>query len=123
MTELVREINEFEYDGLIGGTQPALFTKNVVIASGAGKLVRGTVLGQITASKKYKTVNSASEDGSQTAMAVLAYPVDATDADVVGTVYWSGLFNREKLVFGGSDTAATHENALRDVNIILASEQ
>ncbi|HWR07759.1 head decoration protein [Sporomusa sp.] len=123
MAELVRDINEFEYDGLIGGVQPALFTKNVIIASGAGNLARGTVLGQITANKKYQTADSASEDGSQVAKAVLAYPVDATNADVVGTVYWSGSFDREKLIFGGADTAAAHEDALRDVNIILTSAQ
>lgn len=123
MAELVRDINEFEYDGLIGGDQPALFTKNVVIASGAGKLARGAVLGQITASMQYKMVNSASQDGSQVAKAVLVYPVDATESDVVGTVYWSGLFNREKLIFGGTDTAKTHENELRNVNIILTSEK
>ena len=123
MAELVRDINEFEYDGLIGGTQPALFTKNVVIASGAGKLARGTVLGQITADKKYKMIDSTSEDGSQVAKAVLAYPVDATTTDVIGTVYWSGPFNRERLLFGGTDTAAIHEDALRDVNIILTSEK
>jgi hypothetical protein len=123
MTELVRDINEFEYDGLIGGTNPPIFTKNVVIVSGAGKLARGTVLGQITASKKYQTVNSTSEDGSQVAKAVLAYPVDATSTDIVATVYWSGPFNREKLIFGGTDTADIHEDALRDVNILLTSQQ
>lgn len=123
MAELVRDMNEFEYDGLIGGAQPALFTKNVVIASGAGKLGRGTVLGQITASEKYVKVDSTNEDGSQTAKAVLAYPVDATSADVVGTVYWSGRFNRQKLIFGGTDAADDHEDALRNVNIILTSEK
>jgi hypothetical protein len=123
MAELVNTINEFEHDGLIGGANPALFTKNVVVASGAGKLARGTVLGQITTGGKYKKVDSANTDGSQTAKAVLAYPVDATSADVVATVYWSGPFNRSKLFFGGTDTAGTHENALRDVNIILTSEQ
>lgn len=123
MAELVRDMNEFEYDGLIGGAQPALFTKNVVIASGAGKLGCGTVLGQITASGKYVKVDSTNEDGSQTAKAVLAYPVDATSADVVSTVYWSGRFNREKLIFGGTDAAEDHEDALRNVDIILTSEK
>lgn len=123
MAELVNTVNEFEYDGLIGGCNPVLFTKNVTIASGAGKLARGTVLGVVTASKKYVTVNSANTDGSQTAKAILAYPVDATSADVVATVYWSGPFNREKLIFGGTDTADQHEDDLRDVGILLTSEQ
>ena len=121
MAELVNNVATFEYDGLIGGCEPAIFTKNITIASGAGKLARGTVLGKVTASGKYLKVNSANTDGSQTAKCVLAYPVDATSTDVVATVYWSGLFNREKLIFGGTDTATTHEDALRDVNIILTT--
>ncbi len=121
MAELVNTASEFAYDGLIGGANPEIFEKNVVIASGAGKLVRGTVLGKITTGGKYKKVDSTSSDGSQTAKAILKYPVDATSADVVATVYWSGCFNRGKLIVGGTDTADTHEDALRDVNIILTS--
>ncbi|WP_094607740.1 hypothetical protein SPSIL_008980 [Sporomusa silvacetica DSM 10669] len=123
MAELVNSIDTFEYDGLIGGCNPAVSTKNVTIASGAGKLVRGTVLGVITTSGKYTTVNSTNTDGSQTAKAILVYDVDATSADVITPVYWAGPFNREALVFGGTDTADTHEDALRDVNILLTSEQ
>lgn len=123
MAELVNTIGTSEHDGLIGGCEPAVFTKNVTIVSGAGKLLRGTVLGKITEGGKYQTVDSTKTDGSQTAKAILAYPVDATSADVVATVYWSGSFNREALIFGGTDTADIHEDALRDVNILLTSEQ
>lgn len=58
------------------------FTRQVVtIVSGAGNLVTGTVLGKITASGKYnKHVNGAA-DGTETAVAVLLNPVDATSAD------------------------------------------
>jgi len=123
MAELVNTVGSFSHDGLIGGTEPDLITRNVVIVSGSGNLTPGTVLGKITTGGKYKTVNSTNADGSQVAKAVLKYPVDATNADVLATVYWAGMFNREHLIFGGTDTADTHEDSLRDVSILLTSEK
>lgn len=61
----------------------------VTIASGAGKLDPGTLLGQITASKKYSGSPAAQvvgKEGAETATAVLVYEVDATSADVEGVV-------------------------------------
>lgn len=123
MAELVNAVASSSCDGLIGGADPDLITKNIVIVSGAGALVRGTVLGKITVGGKFTKVNSANVDGSQVPKYVLMTGVDATGADVVATVYQSGMFNREYLIFGGTDTADTHEDALRDVNIILTSEK
>lgn len=57
----------------------------LTIASGAGKLQAGTVLGKITASSKYIASPAAQvtgKEGAETASAILAYPVDATSADV-----------------------------------------
>lgn len=54
----------------------------IVIVSGSGKLLAGTVLGKITASGKYKPYDNDNADGSQTAAAILVYDVDATSADV-----------------------------------------
>lgn len=56
----------------------------VTIASGAGKLEAGTVVGRITASGKYwPSPNAEVEDyeGAETARAILAYGCDASDAD------------------------------------------
>ena len=55
------------------------------VLSGSGKLDAGTICGQITASKKFISSPAAEvvgKEGAETANAVLAYPVDATDADV-----------------------------------------
>ena len=52
-----------------------------VIASGAGKVEPGAVLGQVTASGKYAKHYPAANDGSETAAAILYAAVDATDAD------------------------------------------
>ena len=123
MSELVNSAATFTFDNLIGGAEPALITKNLTVASGAGALARGTVLGKITASGKFVKVNSASSDGSQTANCVLAAAVDATSADAVATVYVTGMFNIEALTFGGTDTYATHADTLRDLGIYLTSEK
>lgn len=61
----------------------------VTIASGAGKLEAGTVLGRITASENYIASPDAEivgKEGAETAMAVLAYRVDATSEDVEAVV-------------------------------------
>lgn len=61
----------------------------VIIASGAGVLEPGTLLGQITASKKYSGSPNAlvvGKEGAETASAVLAYGVDATSADVEAVI-------------------------------------
>ncbi len=55
--------------------------EQVTVASGAGDLEPGTVLGQITASKKFVPYDPAAVDGSETAAAILYAGVDATDAD------------------------------------------
>lgn len=59
------------------------------IAAGAGVLDAGTVLGRITASDKL-TASPAAEtagiEGAETAVAILAYGVDATEADVDVTI-------------------------------------
>lgn len=57
----------------------------ITIASGAGVLKAGTVLGKITASSKYVASPDAlvvGKEGAETATAVLGYEVDATSADV-----------------------------------------
>jgi hypothetical protein len=55
----------------------------VTIASGAGVLQPGTLLAKVTATGKYVQAVDSAADGSQTAVAVLLYKVDATSADVV----------------------------------------
>lgn len=57
----------------------------LTIASGEGVLEPGTVLGEVTASKKFVASPNAvvgGKEGAETASAILCYRVDATDADV-----------------------------------------
>lgn len=60
-----------------------LSRETITVASGAGALADGTVLGRITASGKYVAYDPAgTDDGRRTAAAVLMGAVDATSADV-----------------------------------------
>lgn len=104
-------------DNLIAGDYP-IRTKKVTLVSGQN-VVRGTVLGVITASGKYTTSLAAAEDGSQNVFAVAAESVNATSGDQEIVVYLTGDFNQDQLVFGTGHTAATTEAALRDLGIIL----
>lgn len=54
---------------------------HAVVASGAGKVDSGAVLGKVTASGKFVPHAPAANDGSETAAAILYSAVDATDAD------------------------------------------
>ena len=53
-----------------------------IIASGAGVVTCGTVLGQVTASGKFVPHAPGASDGSQNAARVILETVDATSADV-----------------------------------------
>lgn len=124
MAELVQNVSTQEYDGLIGGVYPHIITAGATIVAKAGALKRGTVLGKITASGKYTIANSANTDGSQTGSAILINDVDASgSSDVTAEVYVSGMFNADKLIFGGSDTRAKQEDNLRLHDIYLTAEK
>jgi hypothetical protein len=68
----------------------------------------------------YKAADSAATDGSAEPLAVLAWPVDATDGDVTGVAYFTGEFNEGALAFGGvADTADTFREAARARGLIF----
>lgn len=90
---------------LLVGDYPVA-TRPITVVSGEGVLVRGTVLGKVTASGKYRQSLAASNDGSETPKAILAVDVDATSADVDTVEYASGGFNGAKLTLGTGITLA-----------------
>ncbi len=72
----------------------------------------------------YKPVNSANVDGSAVAECIAAETVVVpANAEAKGEAYTQGIFNGDKLTFGGSDTAATHAERLRALNFFLTNEQ
>lgn len=120
MTELIKNLDSFTPDNLIAGNDIPLLTKAVTLQGGQGVVKRGTVLGIITATGKAVPVDNVAADGSQNADCILADDVDTTGGDVVAEAYRSGHFNRQALIFGGDDTAADHEERLRELGIFLS---
>ena len=106
-------------DNLFAGNVAPVVADIATIVSGAGILTRGTVLGLVTLSGKLTIVDSSKSDGTQLPYAVLAENVDATSADKDCGVYLTGEFNNDKLVFGGTDTAATHKVNARKIGIFF----
>lgn len=88
----------FEYDGLIIDGSHSLDVKGITIASGQGKLQRGTVLA-IGANKKAVILGTKdSTPALYSADCILTDDVDATSADVYTTAYQSGKFNKGALI-------------------------
>ncbi len=102
-------------DRLLTGDAADLVTDQGTLVSGQN-LARGACLGKITASGKLTLLNSANIDGSQTFFAVLAAATDASAGDATCPVYLTGEFNSNALIFGGTDTAATHKTAARSLH-------
>ncbi|UYP69698.1 head decoration protein [Thalassobacter stenotrophicus] len=98
--------------------------ETITIASGAGKLEPGTVLGKITTGGKYTGLAPAATNGSQNATGILWAGVDASAADAPGVVVLRGpaIVNRHEIIWpeGATEaqiTAAT--TALAALGIIL----
>jgi hypothetical protein len=98
--------------------------ETITLASGAGKLAPGTVLGRITTGGKFTVLTPGASNGSQTAAGLLWGKADATDADAPGVVLVRGpaLVNRHEIVWpvGATEaqiTAAT--TALAALGILL----
>lgn len=108
-----------ELDNLFAGHIQPVVAGAEQIASGQGVLVRGTVLGKVTASKKCVIVDSTGDDGSQSVYAILAESVDATSSDVQAPVYYTGEYNINELVFGGDDTYEDHQTQARNIGIFF----
>jgi hypothetical protein len=106
------------YDNLmVSGTFPVV-TDSLIIASG-NSYKRGTVLGVVDTTGKGVEVDSTKTDGSQVAYAILSQDTDATSADTLAPVYLTGEYNGDALIFGGTDTKATHKSALRKIGIFI----
>lgn len=106
--------NATEYDELVGGSEIPALNANVTI-SGGETLKRGTLM----------TINSdntvSKTTAGKTADYVLQYDVEASTDTVIGTVFTSGRFNREKIIVDSGDSVEAHEQELRLRNIHMTS--
>lgn len=99
----------------------ARFTqKGVTLLGGQGVLEAGTVLGRVTATKKYKPYASGNSDGTETPLGVLRESVDTgTSAggnaeDKLGNIVISGIL-KNSLLIGLDAGAVTALNGRRDL--------
>lgn len=79
----------------------------IVIASGIGVLVKGTVLGQYNTganSGSYGVYNNTGSNGLDVARGILSDRVDASSSGVRSSMYRHGTFFKERLT--GLDSAA-----------------
>ena len=98
--------------------------ETVTIASGAGKLEPGTVLGRITTGGKYTSFAPGASNGSQNASGILWDSVDASAVDASAVILLRGpaIVNRQDLVWPDGATEAqitTATTALASIGIIL----
>lgn len=104
------------HDWLKHEHDPRLHRRQVVIKSGSGDLITGTVMAEITAAgaNKGKLVpyNPAAEDGSQNATEILWGRYDASAADVPGvTVTGFAEIAALHLTWGAGVTLQAHKDA------------
>ena len=94
-----------------------IINEEIIVASGAGVLKPGTVLGKITASGKYVLHDVGLSNGAQTAAAILFDTIDATSADAkaVATVNGPATINGNGLTLKAGISDANKLAALNSL--------
>lgn len=106
------------FDGLVDPLSPILTDQRPII-TGAAAYLRGTVLGQVSATGAYKICSKTAADGSEIPVAVLADDADASAGDVSGAVYLGGRFDGERLIVDPSWTVAELVDRMRPLGIVI----
>jgi hypothetical protein len=109
-------------DALVAGDADSLVARKVTLITGQN-VVRGTVLGKITASGKYNKSLSAASDGSEVPDLICAQDCDATSADADCLAFEAGRFNSGALTLGTAHTVASIKEGLRVKGIYLVTTQ
>lgn len=112
------------YDGLIAGSAPTPIEKWGTLVSGQS-VVRGQMLGIVTASGKYATYASNASNGTEVANAICAQTCDATSGDLPILIYQSGTFNEDRLTLSHSGDTITDaiREVLRKIGIYIRTAQ
>ncbi len=112
------------YDNLIAGMVQPIVTQSIIINQAPGAIYsRGTVLARTGFAADGTWIctivdSAATDEAAKVPVGILAdIEVDATKAQQRATAYVQGEFNRDALIFGGTDTIAKHEAALNDAKI------
>ena len=105
----------YNHDRLLASDAPVVVRKVTLITG--QNVVRGAVLGQITASLKVNLSLSAAADGSQTPRFIAAEAKDATAGDKEILVYERADVNENALTLGAAHTIASIREGLRGLGI------
>jgi hypothetical protein len=129
--ELMGDLGESRQDNLIAGPLFPIQHKGVQLAAGQGPLRRGTVLSILASGKAVIIDSSHTEEISEEDVpdrnmpdCILAEDVDTGTGSGTGipaVAYSAGYFIRGSLIFGGTDTWATHELEMRKLNMHLSA--
>lgn len=111
-------------DDLIGSDAGNIIARKYTLSTGEN-VVRGEVLGLITATGKVAASLSAANDGSETPFGIAATDANSSDGDdsppaeAEVLVYTRGSFNEHALTIGTAHTVASIREGLRDKGIYL----
>lgn len=120
MEQMYKKIGEHTPDNLIAGHEVPILVNGVVLAKQQGVLLRGTVVGIVSATGLAAPVDKSKTDGTEVPFGILTDDINTDqDSDVKTTSYVSGLFNSAALIFGGTDTVVDHETRLRERGIFV----
>lgn len=113
-----RQEGTYTPDNLLAGDSDDAVAIKGTLAAG-NNLKRGTVLGKITASKKYTLSLAAANDGSQAADVILVHDADASSGDIEVLVYVAGPFNKNAVTYGAGQSLDTVFDTLRGKGILI----
>ena len=121
-TKLNQTVAEIKADNLFYANDPAANTDGAVIASGQGKLARGTALAK-NDSGKYVILGTEKSAGvTFAADAVLTDAIDATSADTSAVIYRTGHFNAGALIVKtGYTLTDADKDSFRAKGILLST--
>ncbi|WP_069997759.1 head decoration protein [Cellulosilyticum sp. I15G10I2] len=120
MSDMFSKAGEYNPVSIIAGNQVPLLPEGVTLAMGTGILSAGTVIALLTTDKTGKVVDSTKTDGTEKPYGILTDDVTLSETETTeATVYVSGYFKSDALIFGGTDTAAIHKATLRTLGIYL----
>jgi len=109
-------------DQLFAG-ESKIVTRDDIIVSGAGVIVKGQVLARVTASGKLTKHNPGGSGGAEIAVAIASQPCDATSVDCAQAVFVGGVFNRLALTWHAStNTKALQRAAFDPLKTIVIDE-
>lgn len=108
MTEELMTTSTVTIDHLIAGDHPPVMIPVTIVEESTdadvGTVARGTVLGRITASGKYRLYDAGNTDGSEAARVILVHDITASaNAEEKVLAYAHGEFNEAELT--GIDAA------------------